>query len=241
MSVSVAESYRQCRQIARQTAKNFYYSFLLMPPEKRAAMCAIYAFMRRSDDIADDAPDPATALAGLRDWRGLLDRALASQPVEEPTLPALADTVERYRINPKHIHDLLTGTELDQSKVRYETFEELYRYCYHVASCVGLVVLPVFGYEDQQAERCGEACGIAFQLTNIIRDVREDAGMGRIYLPLEDLNRFGVSEEEIMNRTSSTRFRDLMQFQAERARRYYAEAAPLVDLIHRDKIGRAHV
>src|SRR5271156_1945685 len=199
MSISLEESYALCGQIARETGKNFYYSFLVMPREKRAAMCAIYAFMRRSDDIADGAANPAVALDGLRRWREQVDAALNDVDAGEPILPALVDTVRRYRIPPRHFHELLDGTEMDQTTTRYATFDELYKYCYRVASAVGLVVLPVFGYKDEGALVPAEACGIAFQLTNILRDVKEDAEMGRVYLPQEDLRRFRVSEDDVLN------------------------------------------
>jgi phytoene synthase len=237
MSLNVEESYRQCQQIARRTGKNFYYSFLVMPAAKRAAMCAIYAFMRRSDDIADGAANPALASEGLRQWRATVDAALRGEDTPEPTLPALVDTVKRYRIEPRHFHELLDGTEMDQRVTRYETFDELYRYCYHVASVVGLIVLPVFGYKDPSARGPAEACGIAFQLTNILRDVKEDAGMGRIYLPREDLKRCGVEEADIMSSRTTPQFIELMRFEAARAREYYAKAMPLLDLIEPDSRG----
>src|SRR5271169_1791392 len=151
MSVSLGESYALCGRIARKTGKNFYYSFLVMPREKRAAMCAIYAFMRRSDDIADGAANPAVALDGLRRWREEVDVALNRNEAKDPILPALADTIRRYQIPQRYFHELLDGTEMDQTKTRYETFDELYKYCYRVASAVGLVVLPVFGYKNEGA------------------------------------------------------------------------------------------
>jgi len=220
--------------MARHTAKNFYYSFLVLPRAKRDALCAIYAFMRRSDDIADSAANPAVALAGLQQWRATVEAAFAGQKSPDPILPALVDTVRRYGIALRYFSELLDGTEMDQSVTRYATFAELYRYCYRVASCVGLVVLPVFGYEDDRALAPAEACGIAFQLTNILRDVKEDAGMGRIYLPAEDLRRFGVSEADVMNGNLTPQFRELMKFEADRAREYYRQAEPLVGLVHRD-------
>ena len=226
MSDNLEESYRHCQQIARHTGKNFYYSFLVMPAAKRAAMCAIYAFMRRSDDIADGAANPAMAAEGLRQWREAFDRRDAADPV----LPALWDTIERYRIERRHFHELLDGTMMDQSKTRYETFEELYRYCYHVASVVGLIVLPIFGYKDKAALAPAEACGVAFQLTNILRDVKEDAGMGRIYIPAEDLRRFGVD----LSAGQTPKFVELMRFEAARAREYYAKARPLLEMIEPD-------
>lgn len=237
MSLSVEDSYRTCQQIARRTGKNFYYSFLVLPPGKRAAMCAIYAFMRRSDDIADEADSPAAALEQLRKWRLQMDAALAGKDVADPILPALADTVQRYRIPHRHFHDLLDGAEMDQTTSRYETFADLYKYCYRVASAVGLVVLPVFGFEDEAALAPAEACGIAFQLTNILRDVKEDARMGRIYLPREDLQRFGVREEDIMKARATPQFLELMRFEAQRARGFYEKARPLPGLISPDSRG----
>ena len=237
MSVGLEESYALCGRIARRTGKNFYYSFLVMPREKRTAMCAIYAFMRRSDDIADSAGNPAVAQEGLRQWRGQVDAALNSGAADDPILPALADTVRRYHIPLHHFHELLDGTEMDQTTTRYATFDDLYQYCYRVASAVGLVVLPVFGYKDEAALVPAEACGIAFQLTNILRDVKEDAQMGRVYLPLEDLRRFGVSEDDIMDSRATPQFLELMKFEAARARGFYDKARPLLDMIDADSRG----
>ena len=238
MSVTLEESYRHSCQIARKTAKNFYYSFLVMPREKRQAMCAIYAFMRRSDDIADSAANPAVALEGLRKWRAEVDEALAERgEARDPILLALCDTVQRYSIPQKHFHEVLDGTEMDQTTTRYATFDDLYKYCYRVASAVGLVVLPIFGYKDPAALAPAEACGIAFQLTNILRDVKEDARLGRIYLPLEDLKKFGVSENDITSANATPQFLELMKFEAARARQYYDKAKPLLTMVHPDSRG----
>ena len=235
MSVILSESYRLCEQIARRTGKNFSYSFIVLPAEKRRAMCAIYAFMRRSDDIADGTGNPVLASAGLKQWRATITAALADGQCADPILPALVDSVRRYRIEPRYFHELLDGTEMDQAVTRYETFEQLYRYCYHVASVVGLVVLPVFGFQDEKATKiAGEACGIAFQLTNILRDVKEDAQLGRIYLPTEDRQRFGVSEADILDGNFTPGFVKLMEFEAARAHEYYAKAQPLLELIDAD-------
>jgi 15-cis-phytoene synthase len=237
MNIRLEESYRLCCRIARRTAKNFYYSFLIMPQSKRAAMCAIYAFMRRSDDIADSAANPAVASKELRQWRAQVDAALTRGEFADPILPALADTVRRYQIPHRHFHELLDGAEMDQTTTRYATFDDLYKYCYHVASAVGLVVLPVFGFKDQAALVPAEACGIAFQLTNILRDVKEDAQMGRIYLPLEDLRQFGVLEDDILNARVSPQFLELMQFEAARAHEFYGKAQPLLGMIDADSRG----
>ena len=190
--------------------------------------------MRRSDDIADGAANPALASAGLKQWRATVDAALTAGQFADPILPALVDTVQRYRIAPRYFHELLDGTEMDQAVTRYETFDQLYRYCYHVAAVVGLVVLPVFGFQDEAAQVHGEACGIAFQLTNILRDVQEDAQLGRIYLPGEDRQRFGVSEADILNSNFTPGFVELMKFEAARAREYYVQAQPLLGLIDAD-------
>ncbi len=234
METTLAKSYARCRQIARRAGTNFYYSFYVLPRAKREAMCAIYAFMRRSDDIADGAANPAVALTGLRTWRAEVRQALEQQTTNEPILMAVADVVRRYNIPPRHFFELLDGTEMDQTAARYATFDDLYQYCYRVASCVGLVVLPIFGYEKPEALARGEACGIAFQLTNILRDVQEDARLGRIYLPLEDLRRFGVSEDDIRQARATPQFTELMRFETNRAREYYAKARPLVGLISPD-------
>ena len=237
MNVSVSESYQLCGELARKARTNFYVSFLAMPKAKREAMCVVYAFMRRSDDIADDAPNPAAASAGLRAWRETLTVALDGRETSEAILPALADVVKRYWIESRYLFELLDGTEMDQTKTRFESFEELYQYCYRVASCVGLVVMPIFGYSDKVALVPAEACGIAFQLTNILRDVKEDAGKGRSYLPAEDMRRFGVQEDDIMNSRYTPQFVELMRFEAQRARDYYAKAKPLLGMISPDSRG----
>ena len=234
MSNALAESYRLCEQIARRTGKNFAYSFISLPADKRRAMCAIYAFMRRSDDIADGTANPVLASAGLKQWRATVDAALTTSQCDDPILPALVDTVQRYRIEQRYFHELLDGTEMDQAVTRYETFDQLYRYCYHVASVVGLVVLPVFGGDMAATKIAGEACGIAFQLTNILRDVKEDAQLGRIYLPADDRQRFGVSEADILDFSFTPNFVELMKFEAARAREFYAKAQPLLGLIDAD-------
>jgi phytoene synthase len=237
MSVSVQESHRHCRELVQKAGSNFHVSFLTMPRAKREAMCAVYAFMRRSDDIADDAPSPLAASKGLRSWRETLTAALDGGETSEPILPALADTVKRFGIDRRYLFELLDGTEMDQTKTRFETFDELYQYCYRVASCVGLVVMPIFGYSDKAALGPAEACGIAFQLTNILRDVKEDAERGRIYLPAEDMRRFGVQELDIMENRYTPQFVELMRFEAQRARGYYAKARPLLEMINTDSRG----
>jgi phytoene synthase len=214
--------------VARTQAKNFYYSFLLLPPARRRAMCAIYAFMRYCDDLSDD---PGATRAAIDEWRHQTEAALDGRPGEHPVWPAFLDTVARYRIPHAYFREMIDGVASDLEARRFETFEELYRYCYQVASVVGLTIIHIFGFRSEEALPLAEKCGVAFQLTNIIRDIAEDAGRGRVYLPLEDLRRFGVSEEQLAAGTGAAR--DLLRFQGQRARAYYTQAMPLVDLVRR--------
>jgi phytoene synthase len=230
MSLTIPEAYARCHAIARGSRTNFYWSFAPLPARKRQAIEAVYAWMRLTDDIVDGAKTPTDAHNELRRWR----QALVSEPGDDPVLMALADTVREFKIPRQPFLDLLDGTETDLHVMRYETFAELYRYCYRVASCVGLIVLPIFGYDDESAQVPAEACGIAFQLTNILRDVKEDAARGRIYLPAEDLRQFGVTEQDIMQGRVTTRFRELIRFEMNRTRGYYRQAEPLLGMIQPD-------
>ena len=233
MSASLAESYAHCARVARGKAKNFYYSFLLLSREQRASMCAVYAFMRECDDLSDE-PGAAAEAGALERWRGEMVRVLAGGEGEHVLWPAFRDTVERYRIPHAYFHEMIDGVSSDLAPRRVETFEELYRYCYQVASVVGLTIVHIFGFEDGRALELAEKCGIAFQLTNILRDVREDAERGRVYLPAEDLRRFGVEAEVFLSGDNSgAGFQGLMQFEADRARAYYRESAGLVEMVGR--------
>jgi 15-cis-phytoene synthase len=234
-TLSTEESYRYCRIVAKKRAKNFYYSFLLLEKPQRDAMCAIYAFMRHCDDLSDE---PATAdKAKLHQtialWRIDLDRALRGNTEGDPIWPAFYDAVQRYRIPHRFFHEMIEGIMSDLEPRQIRTVDELYRYCYHVASVVGLTIIHIFGFQSTKALMLAEKCGIAFQLTNILRDVREDAELGRVYLPLEDLERFGVPVEQLRSGKEDDRFRALMRFEADRARAYYAESAGLDDLVSR--------
>jgi phytoene synthase len=233
MATPLEESYRYCRQIARRRAKNFYYSFLLLDSERRSSMCAIYAFMRYCDDLSDS---PETAGAGpaaesLNRWRADLYRALAGDTEGNPIWPAFRDTVERYKIPHRFFEEMIDGVSSDLEPRQIQTFDELYRYCYQVASVVGLTIIHIFGFSSVRALVLAEKCGVAFQLTNIIRDVREDALVGRIYLPHEDLARFSVPLEQLRTGREDDRFRECIRFEAGRAREYYAESEPLARLI----------
>jgi len=233
MADTVAESYRYCRRIARERARNFYYSFLLLDSRRRAAMCAVYAFMRYCDDLSDDAPasGAASRAEALWRWRADLHRALRGDTDGHPLWPAFRDTVERYRIPHRFFDEMIDGVTSDLEPRRIQTFDELYRYCYQVASVVGLTIIHIFGFSSVTALLLAEKCGVAFQLTNIIRDVREDANLDRIYLPAEDLARFGVSPDQLRTGKEDDPFREFLRFEAARARKYYSESAPLGDLI----------
>lgn len=231
--MTVDESYAWTEQVARSQAKNFYYSFLLLSAPKRRAMCAIYAFMRYCDDLSDNdgIPDRAAAIAR---WRDDLESALARRQRDHPLWPAFVDAVEHYKIPHTYFFEMIEGVSSDLEPRAVETFDELYRYCYHVASVVGLSIIHIFGFEDPRALDLAEKCGIAFQLTNILRDIREDAALGRIYLPAEDLTKFGVPADDLKNSRRTDAFGHLMDFETARARCYYRESAPLVALVEPD-------
>ncbi len=232
--VSIQQSYRYCRDIARKRAKNFYYSFLLLEKAQRDAMCAIYAFMRHCDDLTDDpaTSDKSHLQQSVAVWRVQLDHALAGHiDSDDPIWPAFHDSVKRYAIPHRFFHEMIDGITSDIEPRQMQTYDELYRYCYQVASVVGLTVIHIFGFTSVRALLLAEKCGIAFQLTNIMRDVREDAELGRVYLPAEDLQRFGVPVEQLRSGTENDQFRELMRFEGVRARAYYDESAPLLDLI----------
>jgi len=237
---TLADSYAYCARIAREQARNFYYAFLVLPREKRRAFCAIYAFLRRSDDISDEQsqePDPTARLRQLAAWRRSLEAALEGNYGDNLLLPAFHDTIGRFEIPPEYFFELIRGAEMDLNGTRFRSFADLYRYCYRVAGVVGLMCLHVFGFrpaDREQAGRLAEACGIAFQLTNILRDLREDAARGRVYLPEEDLERFGYSREELCAGVAAPAYFCLMRFEADRALDYYRQALPLLELVSAD-------
>ena len=242
-------AYSVCRGITRSSAKNFYYAFLVLPRRKREALCAVYAFMRKCDDIADD---PALPLAERRQkldtWLDALHRAQQGQPTDDAILLALTDAQRRYSIPAGLLDELALGTAMDVEDaeasaqtssapgltIQYKTFEDLRLYCYRVASVVGLVCIHVFGYKDPAAEPLADKCGLAFQLTNIIRDVKEDASMGRIYLPEEDLARFDLTASELLATPDPARFKPLLALEADRAREFYAAGEELIPYISED-------
>jgi phytoene synthase len=239
-------AYSVCRGITRERAKNFYYGFLVLPKLKRQALCAVYAFMRRCDDIADD---PSLSAADRRlkldTWVDAFHAAHAGLPTDDPILLALTDAQRRFHIPVGLLDGLAFGTAMDVEDntvqadasgltIQYRSFQDLERYCYQVASVVGLVCIRIFGYTDPAAEPLAERCGLAFQLTNIIRDVKEDATLGRIYLPGEDLEQCGISAAELTSNPNPERIRPLLEVQTQRAFDNYGAAEELLPLISED-------
>ncbi len=228
MKTAVGDSYSYCQSLARRTGRNFYFSFLTLPRRLFRDMCVLYAFMRHTDDLGDSGersvPERRTA---LEDWRAALEAALQGQPSDSRILPALADVTLRHGIPSEYLHDVISGVESDLSPRKFQTFPELSQYCYQVAGAVGLCCIHIWGFRGEEARARAIDCGLAFQLTNILRDLGEDAHMGRVYLPQDELQRFGYTEDDLRNGVQDERFRALMQFQVAQARQYYASAAEL--------------
>ena len=232
-SDSVRESYAECNRIARAAHSSFYLAFFGLRKEKRNALCALYAFMRLIDDVSDEPGDLESKRQALARWRGMLDQAIGGHTSSHAVLPALADTIERFQIPTRYFHDLILGAEMDLTVSTYATFDRLSEYCYRVAGTVGLTCLHVFGFNDPKAPDLAERLGLAFQLTNIIRDVGSDCKMGRIYLPQEELVRFGIRAEELHGPVTP-QLQELLAFEAERAWQMYQEGAPLISRVNAD-------
>ena len=256
--LQLSTAYGVCRHITRTQAKNFYYAFLVLPRRKRNALCAVYAFMRHADDISDDEKVPVqTRREKLSTLLDSFHRAVAGEPTDDPVLFALAHTQKAYDIPMEWLNKLVYGTMMDlhdnplttseslavaggdttvmtKQILTFPSFDDLYAYCYHVASVVGLVCIKIFGYRDPKAEKLAERTGIAFQLTNIIRDVKEDAQMGRVYLPESDLQTFGVKAEEVVAWPTLEMLQPVLQLEGERALVYYQSAQELITLIDDD-------
>ncbi len=233
---TLADAYAYCHRVTQKSSSNFYHAFRLLSAERYDALCAFYAFCRFMDDIADQvelaksgAPEEQplsrkerlTLLLNI--WREEVQKCYAGT-ARHPISLALSDAVHRFPIEHEHLTGIIDGVEMDLHRNRYVSFEELYTYCYHVASLVGLVCIEIFGYRNPTAREYAINLGIAFQLTNIIRDVAEDAQRDRIYLPLEDLQRFGYAEEELLHHVYNTAFVRLMSFEGVRARDFYKRA-----------------
>lgn len=245
--MTIAEAYAVCCSIAQREAKNFYYAFRVLPEHKRNAMCAVYAFMRRADDIADDEAMPIVQRREvMAQWVESWRTARRSGISDDPVFLALNDTQKRFAISDALLEELVQGTTMDlepcpeteMALQTFATFDELYRYCYLVASVVGLVCIKIFGYTDLRAEKLAEVTGVAFQLTNILRDVKEDAERGRIYLPLDLLHEFGVSVDRVKElangATMASNDRAMLHALGARAEEYYASADRLLPLIDGD-------
>jgi squalene synthase HpnC len=246
----VTRSYAECHQIARAARSNFYYAFYLLPQPKRDALAALYAFMRLIDDAADASENVEASQRSLAKWRAAFDEAVTGRsqffdgtavtPLgealygEREVLPALVDTMQRYNMPARYLHDLISGAEMDLTVKSYPTFDRLREYCYRVAGTVGLTCTHIFGFRDPRALDLAEKLGLAFQLTNIIRDVHEDASLGRVYIPDEDLARYGVSPEDFLRSEATLGVREVLRFEADRAWRIYEECTDLLELIDAD-------
>ena len=220
-----------CQQKAAQSGSSFYYSFLFLPPNRRLAITALYAFCREVDDVVDKCLDPSIAATKLVWWRQELARLYAGKP-EHPVTQALLPALAEFNLPQEQLLEIIDGMEMDLQQSRYLDFKALSLYCYRVASVVGLLAAEIFGYQDRKTQKYAHDLGMAFQLTNIIRDVGEDARIGRIYLPIDELQRFEVTAADILNARHSDNFRRLMEFQIERAEQYYVQATselPAVD------------
>ena len=235
MATSSAElefAYADCRNITRREAKNFYYAVVTLPPDKRKAVYAAYAFCRQCDDSVDEAASPEAKLSALTDLQVNLALAYEGRPAT-PVFLALADTAERYDIPQEYFSEIIRGVESDLVKTRYQDFDELREYCYRVASVVGLVCLQIFEYRDPAARDYAVDLGLAMQLTNIVRDVREDWSMGRVYLPQDEMARFGYTEEQLGAGIHNDAFVELLRFQGQRARSYFRSGFRLLPYLSR--------
>jgi phytoene synthase len=212
-----------CQQRAAQSGSSFYHSFAFLPPERRQAITALYAFCREVDDVVDECHDPAIASAKLAWWRLEVGKLYAGQP-EHPVTQALATSIQRFNLPQEQLLEIIDGMEMDLTQGRYADFKSLSLYCHRVAGVVGLLAAEIFGYQDRHTQKYAHDLGLAFQLTNIIRDVGEDARRGRIYLPVDELQRFNVPAADILNAQPSDNFQQLMEFQVERAQNYYRQA-----------------
>ena len=216
-----------CQEKAAKSGSSFYYAFLFLPPPRRAAITALYAFCREVDDVVDESTDASLAARTLDWWRGELDRLYEGAPTH-PVTRALAPHIEPFSITKERLLEIIAGMEMDLHQSRYLDFAGLARYCHHVAGVVGLLSSNIFGATDPGSELYAEKMGLAVQLINIIRDVGEDARMGRIYLPMDEMKRFGVTASDLLAARTSPAFIELMRFQADRAKAIYAEALSLL-------------
>ena len=230
--LDLESAYEACRIITRREAKNFYYAFLTLPVAKRRAIYAAYAFCRHCDDTVDEETSTDAKLKALSDLQANLDSTYSGS-ASSPVYVALADVARNYDIPQDYFQEIIRGVESDLVKDRFQNFDELKEYCYRVASVVGLICLQIFGYEDDRAKEYAVDLGLAMQLTNIIRDVREDLDMGRVYLPQDEMARFGYSEDDLRNGVRNEAFLELMRFQSQRAREYFDRGFKLLPYLSR--------
>ena len=221
-----------CKQKAAASGSSFYYSFLFLPPDRQRAIMALYAFCREVDDVVDETEDMQIAQTKLDWWRKETSEIHGGKPTH-PVTQALAEVVKTFDLPRDKLLEIIDGMQMDLQQTRYLDFKGLELYCYRVASVVGLLAVEIFGYTNPQTLKYAHDLGIAFQLTNIIRDVGEDARRGRIYLPIDELQRFNVTAKQITDATYSDNFRALMEFQIERAERYYGQAMALLPAVDR--------
>jgi phytoene synthase len=227
-------SYAWCRDLTRRSQSNFYYSFFTLPKPLFRDMCVLYAFMRVSDDLGDDQQLSVDRRAELiADWRAQLAGAVDSRRLDHPLLPALLDVISRHAVPPQYLFDVIDGVEMDLHPAGFETFEELSDYCYHVAGAVGLCCIHIWGFSDPEAIPLAIECGLAFQLTNILRDLAEDARVGRCYLPREDLRRFGLTTSDLGAAMATESFRKLIAWEITRTRHHFTNAEKLLGLVNR--------
>jgi phytoene synthase len=212
-----------CQNKAAASGSSFYYSFLYLPPEQRKAITALYAFCREVDDVVDECSDVGVARTKLTWWREEIDRVFSGEP-EHPVTRALAKPIQDFSLAQEHFEEVIDGMEMDLDRFTYPSFKDLSLYCYRVAGVVGIMSAEIFGYEDRHTLKYAHSLGMAFQLTNILRDVREDAMRGRIYIPQDEMSRFSVTASDLMHPQTSDRVRQLLQVQTERAREYYDQA-----------------
>jgi 15-cis-phytoene synthase len=235
MTMLLSDAQAYCTNLTKQSGSNFYYSFFFLPKARREAMYTVYAFCKAVDSAVDEPPPGSDPKEELRRWRAELDQAYGGEPTW-PLMMSLAHHAKQLSIPKAYFEELIKGVEMDLATTRYGTFEELSLYCYRVASIVGLICLHIFGPTSAHAQDYAVDLGMAFQLTNILRDLGTDAAQGRIYLPQEDLIRYGYAEAELLGRKEDGRLRDLVRFEAQRARTYYAKAqAALACLPKKDR------
>jgi phytoene synthase len=232
---------RYCRKLTEKSKSNFYYAFLFLPPDKRAALEAVYAYCRLVDDVVDEEAPVETKLAGIAKWRKELDAVYNGAETKHPVVLKLREAVSRFPIRREDMEAVIDGCAMDITQSRYQTWDELRTYCYRVASAVGLMCIEIFGYCTPKAREYAVDLGIALQLTNILRDVAEDARRGRVYLPAEDLRSFGVTEEELLSGRPGPGFARMMQFEGQRARSHYLRARAAIGRAERRQLVVAEI